>query len=132
MIKTDGTSSYKHTVSDFNMIRKPIVANNSTTFTGTSTVTMKEGHVKDVPTSIKFTDESSVSLWFDPTKTNSHFGNTLIMVRSISCVKKCLITVNSLNSCLIFLLFFIHQNDIYKYKRKSKSIEVHYRSSRNS
>jgi hypothetical protein len=39
---------------------------------------MKEGPVKDVPTSIKFTDESSVSIWLDPTKTNSHFGNTLI------------------------------------------------------
>jgi hypothetical protein len=78
MMKTDGTASHKHTVSDFKMSGKPIVANNSTTFNGTSTVTMKEGPVKDVPTSIKFTDESGVSLWFDPSKTKSHFGNTVI------------------------------------------------------
>jgi hypothetical protein len=78
MIKTDGTAPHKHTISDFKMSGTPIVANNSTTFNGTSTVTMKEGPVKDVPTSIKFTDESSVSIWLDPTKTNNHFGSTLI------------------------------------------------------
>jgi hypothetical protein len=78
MIKTDGTAPHKHTVSDFKMTGKPVVANNSTTFNGTSTVTMKDGPVKDVPTSIRFMDESSVSVWLDPTKTNNHFGSTLI------------------------------------------------------
>ena len=78
MIKTDGTASHKHTISDFKMSGTPIVANNSTMFNGTSTVTMKEGPVKDVPTSIKFSDESSVSIWLDPTKTNNHFGSTSI------------------------------------------------------
>ena len=78
MIKTDGTAPHKHTISDFKMSGTPIVANNSTTFNGTSTVTMKDGPVKDVPTSIKFSDESSVSIWLDPTKTKSHFGSTLI------------------------------------------------------
>src|SRR6185437_8987565 len=78
MMKTDGTAPHKHTVSDFKISGKPVVANNSTTFNGTSTVTMKEGPVKDVPTSIKFTDESAFSLWFDPSKTKSHFGNTVI------------------------------------------------------
>jgi hypothetical protein len=39
---------------------------------------MKDGPVKDVPTSIRFMDESSVSVWLDPTKTNHHFGSTLI------------------------------------------------------
>jgi hypothetical protein len=78
MMKTDGTAPHKHIISDFKMSGTSVVANNSTTFNGTSTVTMKEGPVKDVPTSIKFTDESSVSIWLDPTKTNSHFGSTLI------------------------------------------------------
>jgi hypothetical protein len=78
MIKTDGTASHKHTISDFKMSGTPIVANNSTMFNGTSTVTMKEGPVKDVPISIKFSDESSVSIWLDPTKTNNHFGSTAI------------------------------------------------------
>jgi hypothetical protein len=78
MIKTDGTAPHKHTISDFKMSGTPVIANNSTTFNGTSTVTMKDGPVKDVPTSIKFRDESSVSIWLDPTKTNNHFGSTLI------------------------------------------------------
>ena len=78
MIKTDGTAPHKHTISDFKMSGKPLVANNSTTFKGTSTVTMKDGPVKDVPTSIRFEDESSVSIWLDPIKTNSHFGRTAI------------------------------------------------------
>jgi hypothetical protein len=78
MIKTDGNAPHKHTISDFKMSGKPVVANNSTTFNGTSTVTMKSGPVKDVPTSIRFMDESSVSVWLDPTKTNNHFGSTLI------------------------------------------------------
>ena len=78
MMKTDSTAPHKRTVSDFNISGKPVVANNSTMFNGTSTVTMKEGPVKDVPTSIKFTDGSAVSLWFDPSKTKSHFGNTVI------------------------------------------------------
>jgi hypothetical protein len=71
MIKTDGTAPHKHTISNFKMSGKPLVANNSTTFNGTSTVTMKDGPVKDVPTSIRFEDESSVSIWLDPIKTNS-------------------------------------------------------------
>jgi hypothetical protein len=78
MIKTDGTAPHKHTISDFKMSGTPVVANNSTTFNGTSTVTMKDGPVKDVPTSIKFEDESSVSIWLDPIKTSSHFGSTVI------------------------------------------------------
>jgi hypothetical protein len=78
MIKTDGTAPHKHTISDFKMSGTPVVANNSTTFNGISTVTMKEGPVKDVPISIKFSDESSVSIWLDPTKTNNHFGSTAI------------------------------------------------------
>ena len=78
MIKTDGTAPHKHTISDFKMSGTPVVANNSTTFNGTSTVIMKDGPVKDVLTNIKFEDESSVSIWLDPTKTNNHFGSTLI------------------------------------------------------
>ena len=78
MIKTDGTAPHKHTISDFKLRGTPVVVNNSTTFNGTSTVTMKDGPVKDVPTSIRFEDESSVSIWLDPTKTNNHFGSTAI------------------------------------------------------
>lgn len=78
MIRTDGSQPHKHTISDFKLTGKPVIANNSTTFNGTSTVTMKEGPVKNVPTSIKFMDGSAFSLWLDPSKTQNHFGNTVI------------------------------------------------------
>jgi hypothetical protein len=79
MIKTNGTASHQHTISDFKLNGTPTTtSNNSTIFNGTSTVTMKDGPVKDVPTSITFIDESAVSIWLDPSKTNNHFGNTPI------------------------------------------------------
>ena len=52
MIKTNGTASHQHTISDFKLNGTPTTNNNSTIFKGTSTVTMKDGPVKDVPTSI--------------------------------------------------------------------------------
>jgi hypothetical protein len=78
MMKTDGAATHKHTISDFKMSGKPAVVNNSTTFNSTFTVTMKEGPVKDVPASIKFTDRNAVILWFYPSKTKSYFGNTVV------------------------------------------------------
>ena len=45
---------------------------------GISTVTMKDGPVKDVPTKIILMDESAVSIWLNPSKTKNHFGNTPI------------------------------------------------------
>ena len=41
MMRIDGAQPYKQTKSDFKLTGKPVVANNSTTFNGTSTVTMK-------------------------------------------------------------------------------------------
>lgn len=89
MMKIDGTSPHIHSISDFKLIGNPIVSNNSTTFNGTSTITMKNGPVNDVPTSIKLIDDSAVSFWFDPLKTNKHFGNTVIYgTQHLICVEK--------------------------------------------
>jgi hypothetical protein len=78
MVKLDGTSKHKHTISDFKLISSSINKNISATFNGTATITMKEGPVKDVPISIKFRDSGAASLWVDPVKTQRHFGNTPI------------------------------------------------------
>ncbi|HET7147259.1 MAG TPA: hypothetical protein VFI73_02060 [Candidatus Nitrosopolaris sp.] len=78
MIKKDETASHQHTISDFKLNGTPTTTSNSTIFNGTSTVTMKNGPVKDVPTSISFLDGSAVRIWLDPSKTNNHFGNTAI------------------------------------------------------
>ena len=77
MMKTDGTAPHIHDVYDLQLTGQPSTNGNSTTFNGTTTVTMKDGPVQDVPTSIALMDDSAVSIWFDPSKVN-HFGNTLI------------------------------------------------------
>lgn len=77
MIKTDGTSEHKHSIYDFKLNADPIVntSNNSTIFNGTSTVTMKEGPVKDVSTQITLLGNSVISILLEPTKVNNHFGS---------------------------------------------------------
>ena len=76
MIKTDGTSEHKHSIYDFKLNADPIVntSNNSTIFNGTSTVTMKEGPVKDVPTQITLFGDSAISILLEPTKVKNHFS----------------------------------------------------------
>ena len=89
MIKKDGTSPHIHTISNFKITGTPLVGGNSTTINGTSTVTMKDGPINQVPTSIKLIDGSAISLWLDPSKTNSHFGNTVIYgTQHLLCVEK--------------------------------------------
>jgi hypothetical protein len=78
MVKTDGTALHTHDVYDLQLTGQPSTKGNSTTFNGTSTVTMREGPVEDVPTSINLIDGSTVSIWLDPTKVENHFGDTLI------------------------------------------------------
>ena len=78
MMKTDGTAPHKHDIYDLQLTGQPSTNGNSTTFNGTSTVTMKDGPVHDVPTSIALMDDSAVSIWLHPSKVNGHFGDTLI------------------------------------------------------
>jgi hypothetical protein len=89
MIKLDGTSPHTHTISDFKMTGSPQTSGNVTTISGTSTVTMKEGPVKNVPTTIKVFDRSAISFMFDPAKVQNHFGNTPIYgTHHLICVEK--------------------------------------------
>jgi len=89
MIKLNGTSKHTHDISDFKIIGTPQISSNTTTINGTSTVTMKEGPVTNVPTSIKLLDNSVITIWFDPTKVENHFGNTPIYgTHHLICVEK--------------------------------------------
>jgi hypothetical protein len=89
MMKKDGTAPHTHTISNFRITGNPLVSGNSTTFNGTSTVTMKDSPVNQVPTSIKLTDDSALSIWLDPSKTSGHFGNTMIYgTQHLICVEK--------------------------------------------
>ena len=76
MIKTDGTAEHKHSLYNFKLNADPIVNtnNNATILNGTSTVTMKEGPINDVPTQITLLGNSAISILVEPTKVNNHFG----------------------------------------------------------
>ena len=64
MTKLDGTAEHKHSIYDFTMVgnlTKDSVTN-STTYNGTSTVTMKDGPVTDVSTQITTFDSSAITI----------------------------------------------------------------------
>ena len=77
MIKTDGTNKHTHSIYDFKINGDPILntSNNFTLLNGTSTVTMKEGPVTEVPTQITLLGDSAINILLEPTKVNNHFGN---------------------------------------------------------
>ncbi|MGB8934078.1 MAG: hypothetical protein WCC17_03105 [Candidatus Nitrosopolaris sp.] len=77
MIKTDGKEIHAHSIYDFKLIHTSI-SNIATVFSGTATITMKDGPHTGVPIRISILNQGTMSIWIDPTKTNNHFGNTPI------------------------------------------------------
>lgn len=47
-------------------------------FNGTTTASMREGPVTDIPSSVTITGDKVISIWLDPSKVNNHYGNTPI------------------------------------------------------
>jgi hypothetical protein len=80
MMKLDGSSKHKHTITatitsaDFSRAGKSSLR----TYSGTATVSMKEGPVSDVPIVVRLSSDGNMSIMPDPSKTKSHFGNTPI------------------------------------------------------
>lgn len=88
MTQTDGNASHTHAVYDFVLAGEPVSNGNYTVFSGTSTVTMREGPVTEVPTTITLLGNTTISIMFDPSKTNNHFGNTAIYgTQNLVCVE---------------------------------------------
>lgn len=81
MMKLDGSSKHKHTIdatitsADFSRAGKSSLR----TYSGTATISMKEGPVIDVPIVIKLSSDGIISIMPDPIKTQGHFGNTPIL-----------------------------------------------------
>jgi hypothetical protein len=77
MIKTNGKGIHSHSIYNFKLnhtsINKSIIV-----FSGTATITMKEGPDTNVPITISIVNQGTMSLSIDPTKTGNHFGNTPI------------------------------------------------------
>src|SRR5919107_1539931 len=73
----DGTALHSHTFSDFRQQDIVSAGENTTTISGTMTVTLQEGPVQNVPVFITL-QNNLLSIAMDPAATENHFGPTPI------------------------------------------------------
>jgi hypothetical protein len=78
MIMLNGTAAHTHTITNFVLANTSMPNNMTRIFNGTSTASMREGPVTDIPTGISIMGDKVISIWLDPSKVNNHFGNTPI------------------------------------------------------
>ena len=86
MIGLDGTAEHTHSIYDLKLSGDPIIDgnSNSTTHNGTTTVTLKDGLISNVPTQISLLDDSAIVITVDSNLTNKHFGSTSDLWNSAS------------------------------------------------
>jgi hypothetical protein len=78
MVRLNGTAGHTHTITNFVLANASQPDNMTKIFNGTSTASMMQGPVADIPTSIRIIGDKVISIWLDPTKIESHYGNTPI------------------------------------------------------
>jgi len=78
MVRFNGIAGHTHTITNFVVANVSQPDNMTKVFNGTSTASLREGPVMDVPTSIKITGDKVISIWLDPSKVENHYGNTPI------------------------------------------------------
>lgn len=77
MIMLNGSAPHTHIITNFRLSDVLSSENGTTTYTGASTVSMPEGPIVDVPTTIKLSGEL-ISIYPDPSAVDNHFGDTPI------------------------------------------------------
>jgi hypothetical protein len=77
MVMLIGTARHMHSVSNLSL-NDVKDDNKIVSYSGLSTVSLKVWPAEDVPTEIKILNNNVISLWFDPTKVNHHFGESPI------------------------------------------------------
>jgi hypothetical protein len=91
MVKVDGTANHTHSIYDFKLAGQPNIdnTNNSTLYNGTSTVTMREGPVNDVPTQISILGDHAISIKMEGSVIDNHFGSQPIFgTQHLICVEQ--------------------------------------------
>jgi hypothetical protein len=80
MTKIDGTAEHIHSIYDLRLSGDSVIdsSSNSTILNGTTTVTMKDGPLANVPTQIELLGESAIAITVDGNMTDNHFGTTPI------------------------------------------------------
>jgi hypothetical protein len=90
MARTNGSALHQHQIDNFTLTEMSMPDNNTAIFNGTSTITMKDGPVSNVPTSVTDMGNNVVSIYLDPTAVNNHFGDTPIygtITKSVQIIK---------------------------------------------
>jgi hypothetical protein len=90
MVKTNGSSSHSHDIynSKLRIVTDSPMGNNSTFLNGTSTVTMREGPVTNVPINITLLGDNALNVWLDAGKLKKHFGTTPIFgTQELKCIE---------------------------------------------
>lgn len=81
MTMVNGSARHQHHISNYSLTYVK-TENDTVTYKGLATVTLKDGPVADVPIEIKIINNNLISIWFDPTfdpaKFEMHFGETPI------------------------------------------------------
>jgi outer membrane receptor for Fe3+-dicitrate len=78
MVRLNGTAGHTHTITNFVLTNMSQPNNMTKVFNGTSTASMREGPVTDIPTTIRIMGDKVISIWLDPSKIENHYGNTSI------------------------------------------------------
>jgi peroxiredoxin family protein len=80
MVMLNGSAMHNHEISNFTQTGDATFdsSTNSTTITGTATITMREGPVPDVQTTIEIAQDKVIAISPDPAALENHFGDTPI------------------------------------------------------
>jgi hypothetical protein len=80
MVMLNGSAMHSHEISNFTQVGDATFNGdtNSTTITGTATITMREGPVQDVQTTIEIAQDKVIAISPDPAALENHFGDTPI------------------------------------------------------
>jgi hypothetical protein len=80
MVMLNGSAMHEHEISNFTQTGDATFdsSTNSTTITGTATITMREGPVPNVPTTIQIAQDRVIEISPDPAALENHFGDTPI------------------------------------------------------
>ncbi|HET6640504.1 MAG TPA: hypothetical protein VFG77_02735 [Nitrososphaeraceae archaeon] len=90
MVRTNGSALHQHQIDNFTLTEMSMPDNNTAVFNGTLTVTMRDGPVTSVPTSVTDMGNNVVSIYLDPTAVDNHFGDTPIygtITKSVQIIK---------------------------------------------
>lgn len=78
MVRFDGSAYHTHSITNFVLANISQPNNLTKIFNGTSTASMREGPVTDIPTTIRIMEDKVISIWLDPSRIENHYGNTPI------------------------------------------------------